>query len=143
MPVSRRGAKRAIGVAWAIETVAMWPIALAIFVFREPLVALFTDDPAVAALAAEYLVYACVVMTFYGIYFVAFRALQAAGDMRSPMWISISVALLLGAPLGIWLATQSDLGATGMWIASLVYAVVNTIVMVAQLMRGRWMPDDA
>ena len=131
-------AKRSIRVAWAVEMAFMLPIALAIFVLREPLVGFFTDDAVVAALAVEYLAYACAVLTFYGIYFVAFRALQAAGDMRSPMRISVTVALLIGAPLGFWLTTYSDLGATGMWIANLVYAVVNTVWMVAQLLRGRW-----
>ena len=75
---------------------------------------------------------------FYGLYFVAFRTLQASGDMRSPMLFSVSVALLLGAPLGWYLATHSELGATGMWIANLVYAVVNTLLTVGWLLSGRW-----
>jgi len=129
---------RSIHVAWAVECAAMWPIAIVIFWLREPLVTLFTEDPVVVALAVEYLGYSCVMMTFYGFYFVGFRALQASGDMRSPMIISISVALGLGAPLGFWLATQSDLGATGMWIANLAYALVNALLMIGWLLTGRW-----
>ena len=52
--------------------------------------------------------------------------------------IFIGVALLLGAPLGYLLATRSDLGATGMWIANLVYALVNTGVTVGWMLLGRW-----
>ena len=72
------------------------------------------------------------------LYFVAFRTLQAAGDMRSPMLISVTTAVFLGAPAGWWLATQSDYGATGMWIANFAYATVNAIAMVGWLLTGRW-----
>jgi len=89
-------------------------------------------------MAAEYLVYSCGILAFYGLYFVAFRTLQASGDMNSPMIISVSSAVLVGAPLGWWLATRTDLGATGMWIANLVYAVLNAGLMIGWLLTGRW-----
>ena len=129
---------RAIWVGFGVELGLLWPGAAALFLLRHSLVGLFTDEPVVAALAAEYLAYSATILVFYGFYFISFRALQAAGDMNSPMIISISVALLLGAPLGFWLATRSDLGATGMWIGNLVYAVVNTLVTVGWLLTGRW-----
>jgi putative MATE family efflux protein len=129
---------QAIWMGFAVETAILWPSAVSLYFFREPLVGLFTSDPAVASLAAEYLAYSSAILVFYGFYFVSFRALQAAGDMNSPMIISISCALLLGAPLGFFLATRSDLGATGMWVANLVYAVVNTLATVVWLLLGRW-----
>ncbi len=52
--------------------------AVCIFPFRHDLVGLFTDDPEVQALAAEYLIYSSAILVVYGFYFVAFRALQAA-----------------------------------------------------------------
>jgi Na+-driven multidrug efflux pump len=69
---------------------------------------------------------------------VAFRSLQAAGDMRSPMLISLALAAGLGIPLALALTQQSDLGATGMWIANLAYGVCNTVAMVGWLLAGRW-----
>jgi Na+-driven multidrug efflux pump len=77
-------------------------------------------------------------MLFYGLYFAAFRSLQAVGDMNSPMIISISTAGLLGAPLGYYLATGTGLGATGMWIANLAYAAVNATLMIGWLLSGSW-----
>jgi putative MATE family efflux protein len=129
---------RSIRVAFALELGLLWPVAGAIFWFREPLVALFTSDPEVQALAAEFLVYSTSILAFYGLYFVSFRTLQAVGDMSSPMIISVAVALGLGAPLGWFLATRSDFGATGMWIANLVYASVNCALMTGWLWTGRW-----
>jgi MATE family multidrug resistance protein len=125
-------------VTWGVELSLLWPLAAAMFLFRYELVALFTDDPEVARMAAEFLIYSAAVMLFYGLYFAAFRSLQAAGDMSSPMLISIGVAALLGAPLGYYLSTATDLGATGMWIANLVYAAVNAALMVGWLLTGSW-----
>jgi putative MATE family efflux protein len=130
-------ARRAIRATFALQAALLWPVALALFAFRRELVAFFGRDPAVLALAAEYLAYSSVVLAFYGFYFTAFRALQAAGDMRSPMWISIGTALLLGVPLGFALVSHTDLGATGMWVANLAYATVNTALMLLRLRRYR------
>jgi len=129
---------KAIWASSAVELAALWPLALGVFVFRHPLVGLFVSDPEVAALAAEYLSYSATILAFYGLYFVAFRTLQASGDMNSPMIISVSTAVFVGAPLAYWLATRTDLGATGMWIANLVYALLNAGLMIAWLFRGKW-----
>jgi Na+-driven multidrug efflux pump len=129
---------RAIWVSAAAEVSLMWPAALLLFVCRHALVRAFTADPAVAALAAEYLAYSSALLFFSGLYFVAFRSLQAAGDMTSPMVISLLLAAGLGIPLALVLTRQEELGATGMWIANLAYGVCNTLAMVAWLLTGRW-----
>lgn len=134
-------ARRAIRATFALQAALLWPIALALFALRHRLVAFFASDPAVLALAAEYLVYSSIVLAFHGFYFTAFRSLQAAGDMRSPMWISIGTALFLGVPLGFALASRTDLGATGMWIANLTYASVNTTLMLLRLRASRAFAD--
>ena len=129
---------RSVWAGFGVEVSVLWPGAIFLFLFRSDLASFFTESPAVAALAAEYLAYSSAILVFYGLYFVAFRTLQAAGDMTPPMVISISCALLLGAPIGYFLATRSDLGATGMWIGNLVYALVNSLLTVAWLLTGRW-----
>jgi putative MATE family efflux protein len=129
---------RSIWVAAGMSVVALSGIAATIFLLREPFVSAFTDDPRVIAVASEYLAFACAALVLYGIYFVAFRALQGAGDMNSPMIISIGVAAGVGAPCGYYLATQTSLGPTGMWIGNLLYTVVNTLLMTGWLLLGRW-----
>ncbi len=126
-----------IRVTYLLEIALLWPCAAAMFWFRAGIAGFFTDDPAVATLAAEYMLYSSIVLGFYGLYFASFRALQAAGDMRSPMLISIGVAAV-GLPSGWWLATESGLGATGMWIANLGYAATNCALTIGWLWTGRW-----
>lgn len=128
----------AIRASFAVSTLLMWPVCVGLFLYRTPLVELFTDDPEVAAMAAEFLAYTAVVLAFYGLYFVSFRTLQASGDMNTPMWISLGAAVFAGAPIGWFLAARGDLGATGMWIANLVYATINTLLMTGWLLTGRW-----
>jgi len=133
---------RTIFVAAALSASLLWPAALAIYWFRGDLVSLFTQDAEVAAMATEYLGFTAVILIFYGFYFIAFRTLQAAGDMRSPMVISVGTALSIGVPAGFFLATQTGLGATGMWIGNFGYSVVNCLITVAWLARGHWVPGD-
>jgi MATE family, multidrug efflux pump len=129
---------RAIQVSAAAELALMWPAAGLLFLGRRTLVGAFTEDPAVVELAAEYLAYSSALLLFSGLYFVAFRSLQAAGDMTSPMVISLLLAGGLGIPLALLLTQRSELGATGMWIANLAYGVCNTLAMGAWLLRGGW-----
>ncbi len=118
---------------------ALWPCALALLLWRADFVAQFTTDPRVAALATEYLAYTAVLLIFYGLYFVAFRTLQAAGDMLTPMFISVGSAFGAGIPLAFLLTSRLDYGPTGMWIANLVYAVINAGLMLGWLVRGKWL----
>lgn len=129
---------RAIKVSSVVAMVSMWPVSITLFGFRHAIAGLFTGDPEVAAMAAEFLMYSAALQMFYGLYFVAYRALQAAGDMNSPMIVSISSAVFFGAPIGYFLASYGGYGATGMWIANFVYGVVITLLMTGVLMTGRW-----
>jgi Na+-driven multidrug efflux pump len=133
-----RRAWHTIFVSAGVSMLALWPAALTLYLLRDRFVSLFTQDPEVARLATEYLGYSSAILCFYGFYFIAFRTLQAAGDMRAPMLISVATAALLGAPLGFYLSTQTDAGASGMWLANFVYAAVNCTITVSWLLLGRW-----
>jgi Na+-driven multidrug efflux pump len=132
----------AVRMSFAATSAALWPCALALLLWRESFVAQFTRDPVVAAHAVEYLAYTAVLLLFYGLYFVAFRTLQAAGDMLTPMFISVGAAFGAGIPLAVILSSRLDYGATGMWIANLVYAVINAALMLAWLARGKWLEQQ-
>ena len=122
----------------AAEVASLWLFAAGMLWFRGAIVGVFTQDPEVARIATDYLWFAALSLSFYGLYFVAFRALQAAGDMTSPMLISIACAALVGGPLAWYLAEVRELGPQGMWIAGLCSALLNTTATVGWLATGRW-----
>jgi putative MATE family efflux protein len=129
----------AVRMSFIATSAALWPLAGALLLWRETFVAQFTSDPVVAAHATEYLAYTSVLLLFYGLYFVAFRTLQAAGDMLTPMFISVGAAFGAGIPLAVLLGSRLELGATGMWIANLVYALINAALMLVWLGRAKWL----
>jgi Na+-driven multidrug efflux pump len=132
---------RSIFVSSGVVTAALVPAVLALFLWRRDLVGVFTGDAVVAEMASDYLFYSSFSMLLYGLYFVAFRTLQASGDMNTPMIISIAAALLFGTPLGLGLASYTELGATGMWIANMAYTGLNAVMMIGWLATGRWARD--
>jgi MATE family, multidrug efflux pump len=129
---------QAVRTSAVVSLVALLPLAATVALFRHQIVGFFAPDPEVAEIAAQYLVYSSIILSFYGLYFIAFRTLQSAGDMNSPMIVSIGSAFFVGAPLGYLLSHQAGLGPTGMWIANLVYALTNATLMIAWLLTGRW-----
>jgi len=129
---------RAIGAGYALELAATSVISLVLFLARERIVGMFSQDPEVIRLASEYLLFACANVVLVGTYFVSFRALQGAGDMLSPMLASIAAALLVAVPLAWWLTTQTALGPRALWIANLAFSATNTALVTGWLALGRW-----
>jgi len=129
----------AVRMSFLATSAALWPFSGALLLWRGSFVAQFTSDAVVSAHATEYLAYTAVLLLFYGLYFVAFRTLQAAGDMLTPMFISVGAAFGAGIPLALILSSRLDYGATGMWIANLVYGAINAALMLAWLARGKWL----
>lgn len=132
-----RRAWRAIWVGLAVHGSLMWVFAAAVAWLRAPIMAAFSDDPEVQRVGAEYLLYAAGSFAFLGFYFVFMRALQGAGEFFVPMCIALGNALLVTIPLGVALS-QSSLGATGIWLASLLGTALATCATGIWLATGRW-----
>ena len=92
---------RAIGVGILVHGGIMWTMAIAIFWFRHAIVALFSDDPVVIEISAEYLAYTSGSFFFWAFQFVFMRSLQGAGDFFVPMLLSLGNTFLLTIPLGL------------------------------------------
>lgn len=132
-----RRAWRAIGVGLAVHGSLMCAFALGVALLRFPILRAFSDDPEVVRVGAEYLLYAAGSFAFLAFYLVFMRALQGAGEFFVPMCISLGATFLVTIPAGSWLAAGS-LGATGIWLASLIGAAVSTCATGAWLATGRW-----
>lgn len=118
---------------YAIVLATQTASALLMVFARHPIVAAYTDDPAIGALAATLLLYAAAFQYPDGIQAHSAGALRGLKDTRAPMWITACAYWLLGMPLGWWLGVHRDGGAPGMWIG-----LIAGLLLAAALLAARF-----
>ncbi len=119
----RRAARVGVGLALAAQLVS------ATLMLSVPgvIARIYTDDPAVIAIAVELLFLAAIFQLSDGVQVSCAGILRGLNDTRVPMAITVVAYWLVGLPLGIWLGFGLDLQARGMWmgmIAGLTAAAV-------------------
>lgn len=129
---------RAIRVGLAVQCLIMWSLAIPLFLFREGLLRLFTDDPQVIAIGKQMLAWQAASYAVLAFSFVFFRALQGAGDVLVPMCISLLTSIAITLPLGIYLTQGRDLGPQGLFIANFISGVLGTLLTGGWLATGHW-----
>jgi Na+-driven multidrug efflux pump len=139
----RARARRAVGVGVLVHGSVMWAFALLVLLLRAPIMDLFSDDPEVIEIGAEYLIFAAGSFFAWAFYFPCMRALQGAGDMFAPMAISTAGSLFVSIPLAAWLALGTGLGRVGLWAAFLATSVVVTLATGLRVASGRWLARAA
>ncbi|TMQ09954.1 MAG: MATE family efflux transporter, partial [Deltaproteobacteria bacterium] len=125
---------RYFGLATAISLT----LVLLVQAMHRPILALFSADPAVIALASSVLLVAIVHEPGRNLNTVYIPALKGAGDVRFPvyigvvsMWgVSVAGAWLLGIRLG-W-------GLTGIWIAMAADEWLRGLIMAQRWRSGAW-----
>jgi MATE family multidrug resistance protein len=110
-------AVRAAGFAGIAATAFTQTVSsLAMGLFPLAIATLYTDDAAVAAMAAQLLLLAAVFQFSDGIQVSANGALRGLKDTTVPMAITALAYWGIGMPVGWWLAFHLGFGARGMWI---------------------------
>lgn len=79
------------------------------------IVALYTDDPDIAACATHFLWLAAAFQFVDGLQVTANGALRGIKDTRVPMLITVTAYWLVGMPVAHQLAFATDLAASGLW----------------------------
>jgi putative MATE family efflux protein len=122
---------RYCGVVFAAMTV--------LFLFSaEPLVAAFTDDPMVRAIATPGLRIVTTGFVGYALGLVVSSAFNGAGDMWTPMWINVLSFWVFGVSLAELLARPAGLGPSGVFAAMTVAFVMMAVSAAALFRRGTW-----
>jgi putative MATE family efflux protein len=104
-------------------------------VFAEEFAALFTEDPAVIAVSANYLRICALSQAFVGAELVLEGALGGAGHTFPPMLASTTLTALR-IPLAAWAASQW--GVNGIWWVICLTATARGIAMMILWRLGRW-----
>ncbi|HET6565788.1 MAG TPA: MATE family efflux transporter [Xanthomonadales bacterium] len=103
-------------------------------VFPEYIVALYTDDAAVAALAVSLLFYAGIFQLPDGLQICATGALRGLKDTRMPMLYNLFAYWVIGLSLGYYLTFHQQLGPAGMWIGMIAGLTVGGGLMVVRFL---------
>jgi MATE family multidrug resistance protein len=130
----RLAARATIIVTLAYSAVAALVVALS----RHGLVAIYSDDAAVASLAATLLWFVVAYQFFDNTQATALGALGGLKDTRTPMLITTAGYWLVGAPAAVLLGSRhfgSDLGIHGYWGALFIALVAVAVVANLRLLR--------
>ena len=135
MDSARRAGFAGISASLASQLVSCALMAL----FPHAIAALYTDDAAVVAIAAQLLLFAAAFQFSDGIQVTANGALRGLKDTTGPMAITTLSYWGVGMPIGYLLCFHFGHGAPGMWtglIAGLSVAAVLLSVRFARESRG-------
>jgi putative MATE family efflux protein len=110
-----------------------------IFLFgASPIIAIFTNDDEVKAIATQALRIVATGYIFYGIGMVMINAFNGAGDSWTPTWINLFGFWAFQIPLAYIMATSFNMGPTGVFIAIPVSETAITITAYILFRRGKW-----
>ena len=100
------------------------------------MVALYTQDAAVAALAGSLLLFAAAFQFPDGIQVLSAGALRGLKDTRVPMWLAAFSYWGLGMPLGAGLGLWLGWGPQGMWLGLILGLTAAAVLMAARFQRS-------
>jgi MATE family multidrug resistance protein len=106
--------------------------ALAFAAVPDPLVRLFSEDPAVIELGRSLLRIAALFQLFDGAQCVAAGALRGAGDVKYPFVANVMCHWLVGLPVALVLGFALHLGAPGLWWGLTAGLVTIAIALTAR-----------
>ncbi|MEQ1437886.1 MATE family efflux transporter [Fontimonas sp. SYSU GA230001] len=94
--------------------------ASAMALFAASIIALYTADDRVAAIAVPFLYLAALFQIFDCVQATANGALRGLKDTRVPMLITVGAYWIVGMPVAVWLSFDTSLGPLGIWWAFIV-----------------------
>ena len=131
-------AARAVWQTARYNFVFLVSVAVVFIAFAEPIVRLFSDEPAVVAYGIDCLRYVSYGYGFYAIGMIMVQAFNGAGDTNTPTWINLVCFWLLQMPLAYSLAQWYGLGPQGVFLAIMVAESSVAVIGVWLFRQGKW-----
>ncbi len=122
------------GIAFGLLTV----VAVLVYLFPGPLVAIFNDHPDVLAGGSSYLAIISLSFPFFAARFILNGAARGAGRTLPAMLNSLLSLWLLRVPLANLLAHGAGLGTDGIWLGMSLANVGGALAAAAYLIWGNW-----
>lgn len=119
-----------------LATLVSLGVSILSIIFREPLMRVFTQDPEVISIGADYLL---IVSGFYVIFSAMFAVngvLRGAGDTLIPMFITLFALWFVRIPVSWMLAEK--IGITGIWWGAPIAWMIGLWFSYAYYKTGKW-----
>jgi putative MATE family efflux protein len=113
-------------------------VAVAFFALPRELMGIFTADPAVIDVGAEWLRILSYSLFVYGWWMVSVQAFNGAGDTTTPTWINVVFFWLIQIPLSWWLATGLGWQHSGVFWGVFVSETSVGLFTLWLFKRGKW-----
>jgi MATE family multidrug resistance protein len=130
------GIRRAAHAGYVIVLGTQALSGLALLLGHDAVVALYTRDVAVAALAGNLLLYAAAFQFPDGIQVLSAGALRGLKDTRVPMWLAVLSYWGLGMPLGVGLGLGLGWGPQGMWMGLILGLTAAAVLLATRFQRS-------
>jgi putative MATE family efflux protein len=109
---------------------------LVVIVFRYPLMALFSSDPAVIDIGAHYLVIVSSFYVFFSTMFVVGGVMRGAGDTIVPMFITLFALWAIRIPVA-WIMSRY-FGVDGIWWSIPIAWFIGMTLSYLYYLKGNW-----
>ncbi|MGQ4660460.1 MATE family efflux transporter [Lysobacter sp. F6437] len=135
------GVRRAANAGYVIVLGTQTLSALVLLLGNEWIVGFYTDDVAVAALAASLLLFAAAFQFPDGVQVLSAGALRGLGDTRVPMLLAVLAYWVVGMPLGGvlglgWGGLVAAMGPRGMWLGLIAGLLVAAVLLGMRFWRS-------
>ena len=137
------GIRRAAHAGYVIVLGTQALSATFLLLAHDQVVALYTADVAVAALAGSLLLYAAAFQFPDGIQVLSAGALRGLKDTHVPMWLAMLSYWGLGMPLGAGLGLGLGWGPQGMWLGLILGLTAAAVLLAWRFRRSSRRPEFA
>jgi len=131
-------AERSVWVTGFANMCFLGLVAITFIAFAEPLIGIFTTDPAVVPYGVSCLRFISYGYIFYAYGMVMVQSFNGAGDTNTPTVINLCCYWLFQIPLAYSLAIPFGFGAKGVFVAITISESLLAVVAVVVFRRGKW-----
>jgi Na+-driven multidrug efflux pump len=129
--------EHATGIATQWALIWMGTLGIVFILLRSPLVAIFTDDPAVGRIAAACMVPLGITQPLWAISFVISGGLRGAGNTRFPLLMTI-VSIWGTVLFGMTVIVAAGAGLAFVWGGFLIFSPLAAYLTGRRFRRGDW-----
>ncbi len=133
--------ERAASAVWRAgfyNMILLGAVAILFITFARNIVAIFTNDEAVAQVAASALRIISCGYVFYAWGMVAIQAFNGAGDTVTPTLINLFCFWACQLPIAWWLAFHTSMRSNGIFAAIAISQSLIAIIGMLAFRRGKW-----